>query len=84
MRRGRANKITLAGGALLQSHDFGVHVVRHGDGEKKQYEREADCAPFLKGSPGRTAALVDPARAPGSQEAQCDEHPDDIEKQFHD
>lgn len=77
---GQANEIALARRALLQNYNFGVHVVRHGDREKEQHERQADCAPFLEGMPGGTASLMDPASAPNYQEAHSDEHPDDIEK----
>jgi hypothetical protein len=60
-----------------------MHIVRHGDGEKKQHKRNAERAPFLKGMPVCAVSLMDPAGAPGSKKAHGDEHPEDIEKQFH-
>jgi hypothetical protein len=57
-----------------------MHIVRHGDREKKQHERNAERAPFLKGMSGCAVSLMDPASAPGSQQAHGDEHPEKIEK----
>jgi hypothetical protein len=78
-----ANRLALARQALLQSHNFGVQVVRHRDGEEKQHERQADRAPFAEGMPMGAPALVNPTCAPSPQDPAGNQRPQNIEKGFH-
>ena len=84
-RRGAATPyvIAFAGVALLERQNFGVHVVRHGDGKEEKYKGERDSTPFLEAIPKGMAALMDPPCSPCGHEGRSDQQPQKIEQLFH-
>jgi hypothetical protein len=61
------------------AHDLmGMQVIGYGYGEEKQDQQEHNGSGFFAAPAG-----LAPVHAPGADQANADQHPNDIEKNFH-